>query len=353
MDVTAIVDNAVQAHPDVHALRRAGIRVLTHPLPPVLWRRLRRRFLRDRTRLACDFDELLPGARPALAVLSTGGCLVENDFLDICTARGWPFVTIGQANFEGWWPYDDSARRYREALPLARRCYFVSEGNWRLAEKQVGSQIENGEVIRNPFNVSYDAAPPWPRMGNDDEVRLACVGRLHPTSKGQDILLEALAHPDWVGRPWRLTFYGDGPCRDGVERMVRHFGLQDRVGFAGYVAEVERIWAESHALVMPSRFEGLPLAMVEAMLCARPVVTTDVAGHREIVEDGVSGFIADAPTPTSFRQALDRLWARRADLEEIGKIAAQGIRAKVPPNPIEIFTKKIKEHSLSSSGSGA
>ena len=64
-------------------------------------------------------------------------------------------------------------------------------------------------------------------------------------------------------------------------------------------------------LVMPSRFEGLPLAIVEAMLCARPVVATDVAGHAEVVEDGVTGFLADAPTVGAIAAALERCWVRR------------------------------------------
>ncbi len=67
--------------------------------------------------------------------------------------------------------------------------------------------------------------------------------------------------------------------------------------------------------------------MVEAMLCARPVVATDVAGHAEIVEDGVTGFLADAPTAASMAMALERFWARRGEAEEIGKAGARRIRS--------------------------
>jgi glycosyltransferase involved in cell wall biosynthesis len=94
---------------------------------------------------------------------------------------------------------------------------------------------------------------------------------------------------------------------------------------------------------MPSRYEGLPLAIVEAMLCGRPVVATDVAGHSEIVEDGVTGFLADAPTVDSVAKALERLWARRSDAEQIGAAAAQRIRQLVPPDPARIFANKIKD----------
>ena len=81
---------------------------------------------------------------------------------------------------------------------------------------------------------------------------------------------------------------------------------------------------------MPSRFEGLPLAMVEAMLCARPVVATDVAGHAEIIEDGVTGFLADAPTAGSMAAALERFWERRSEAEAIGKAGAERIGQLAP-----------------------
>lgn len=84
-----------------------------------------------------------------------------------------------------------------------------------------------------------------------------------------------------------------------MERLAQKLGLSDRITFLGF-ASVEQILSTNHVhvLVMPSRYEGLPLAMVEAMLCARPVVATDIASHREIIEDDVvTGFLADAPTP--------------------------------------------------------
>ena len=95
--------------------------------------------------------------------------------------------------------------------------------------------------------------------------------------------------------------------RDGLERMTRQFGISDRVVMAGHIP-VDKIWTENEVLVMPSRYEGLPLAIVEAMLCGRTIVATDVAGNSEIIDDGVTGFLAKAPTPPALLEALERLW---------------------------------------------
>src|SRR5262249_50599877 len=220
-------------------------------------------------------------------------------------------------------------------------CYFVSRANLQLAEKQIGCELPNAEIVRNPFNVDFNASPPWP-ANNNGEIRLACVARLDSPSKGQDILLEALAGPAWMKRGWHLKFYGDGKMRTVIERLIGRFNLGDRVTLAGYVSPVEQIWTENHALVIPSRREGLPLAIVEAMLCGRPVIATDVAGNSEILEDGVTGFLADAPTVASLAKALERFWERRTELRKMGQAAAKSIRKSIPKEPVRVFSEKIE-----------
>jgi glycosyltransferase involved in cell wall biosynthesis len=86
----------------------------------------------------------------------------------------------------------------------------------------------------------------------------------------------------------------------------------------------------------------LPLALIETMLCGRPVVATDVAGG-EVVEEGVTGFLAEAPTVGCMESALDRFWARKEDASEIGARAATRIRQLVPPDPARIFADKIRD----------
>jgi glycosyltransferase involved in cell wall biosynthesis len=289
-----------------------------------------------------EFEKFLNAAQPKLVILSTGGIFPPIEWLEFCRENRLPFVTICQANSRSWWFDDETAARYGQALRAALRCYFVSEGNLRLAEKQIGAEFSNAEVVRNPFNVDYNTSLPWPSIGKDGAIRLACVGRLEPVAKGQDILLEALATPIWIDRPWHLTLYGDGPFRIGIRRLVQRFGLEDRVTLAGWVSDVKNIWAENHVLVMPSRYEGLPMAMVEAMLCGRPIAATDVGGHSEIVEDSVSGFVADAPTVTSLTGALDRLWKHRHDLKKMGEVAQREIRKSVPADPAAVFSQKIQ-----------
>lgn len=343
LTVSASVLEWSPIHPRVLDLRAQGVHLQVRPR----WYSLSKHPLRwivsrHKDAAEVEIERLVAATSPALVVLSEGGPLPPLNLLELCAARKVPFVTISQANSVGTWYSDEHANRYRVVVPNALRCFFVSRANWLLAEKQIGDPIRNAEVIWNPVNVSFDASPAWPTRGEDGELRFACVGRLHPPSKGQDILLEALATPAWQDRPWRLYLYGEGLMRQVLERLAQNLGLSDRVVFAGF-APVEEIWAANHVLVMPSRYEGLPLAMVEAMLCARPVIATDVAGHAEIIEDGVTGFLADAPTAGSMSAVLERFWERRGEAEEIGRAGARRIRQIMPPDPVRIFSERLKQ----------
>ena len=171
---------------------------------------------------------------------------------------------------------------------------------------------------------------------------MACVGRLDPHTKGQDILLDVLASPNWAERNWRLTFCGSGPNRDIMERLVKRLKLQNRVSFAGHVS-VEKVWRDYHRLVMPSRSEAMPLAAVEAMFSGRPVVATNVGGISEMIKDGITGFLAEAAVPQSFGRALERMWEQRDRLQEMGKLAAASIREFMPDNPVGVFAQKLKD----------
>ena len=126
--------------------------------------------------------------------------------------------------------------------------------------------------------------------------------------KGQDLLLQALSGEPWKGCCWLLRFYGAGPDRPYLGRLADYYQISERVEFCGHVRDVRSIWADNHLLVMSSRSEGTPLALVEAMICARPAVVTDVGGHMEWVEEPATGFVAEAASARSLDVALERGW---------------------------------------------
>jgi glycosyltransferase involved in cell wall biosynthesis len=273
---------------------------------------------------------------PDLVCVSNGGISDGLNWMLACSDERIPYMVVAQSNGEHFWPDDLIAAKLAEAYAGARACFFVSRRNLELLEDQISIRLPAAQIIHNPVKVDYNAAPPWPK--DQGTWRLACVARIEPAAKGQDILVKAISLPKWRERPLCISFYGAGP----FERSIRNLsnGLAS-IEFAGHVSDVEGIWAKNHALVLASRYEGLPLALVEAMLCSRMAIVTDVAGNAEAIEHGVTGFVARAPTVSLMDEAMEAAWSHRDKWRDMGRCARDAIRKLVPRDPVGDFCDRL------------
>jgi glycosyltransferase involved in cell wall biosynthesis len=274
-----------------------------------------------------------------LAVISYSSYLEALPWIEAVQMAKTRYVIVVQGTSETLWPADDIAERLSIAFENAACAYFVSEGNRKLFRQQLNTPLKRSRVIRNPFGVRYDAQPPWPDHPSD-RLSLACVARLDIIQKSQDILLSVLSLAHWRERDVHVALVGDGPHQRSLRRMAEIEKLSN-VEFTGFVDDIEGLWARHHALVLPSRFEGMPIALVEAMLCGRAAIMTDVAGHRELVCDGVNGFMAKAPTVELLDEAMNRAWENRGRLREMGARAARDVRQWVSADPVEDFVREL------------
>jgi glycosyltransferase involved in cell wall biosynthesis len=166
------------------------------------------------------------------------------------------------------------------------------------------------------------------------------VARLDARQKAQDLIIDVLGLPHWRNRNVHVVLAGSGPYEQSLRNMVATSKLSN-VHFAGMVADIEGLWAQHHALLLSSRFEGLPLALVEAMLCGRPCIATDVGGNAELIRDGLNGFLAKAPTVELLDEAMNRAWENRGRLREMGERAASDVRQWVSPDPAGDFAREL------------
>jgi len=279
--------------------------------------------------------------RPDFAVVSQGQNFDGLDLVDACRSSGVPYILIAQKAADSAWPHDRDRERMRSSYVNAQRAYFVSKHNLNLTELQIGVRLTNAELVSNPFLTPVTEPLPWPKS-EDGSYKLACVGRLAISEKGQDILLQALARDRWQSRPVHVTFFGEGEHSDLLKRASDLLGLNS-VHFAGFTSDVVNIWKTHHALVLPSRSEGLPLTLIEAMLCGRPGIVTNVGGNTELVTDNDTGFVAAAATVDALDDALERAWAHRSQWQSMGEKAAKSIRENVPTDPCRTLATKIME----------
>lgn|SRR5487761_18637 len=319
----------------IEHLRSVGCRIMHRARPSLLARGLRNFFPgRDYAR---HVRKLAAGAD--LVVVSQGDQFQGLPWMDALRSNGYRYAPIVQGAAETKWPEDGLIERLAPAYEGACAAYFVSQATLDLARCMLVTPLSQGRVIRNPFNVSYNARPPWPSSSRG-QLSLAFVARLEIMGKGHDVLIQVLSLPRWRERDIRVSLYGSGPNERAIRRMVSNLKLTS-VQFEGFVKDIEQVWSKHHALVLPSRYEGMPLALVEAMLCGRPAIVTDVGGSRELVRDGINGFLAKAPTVDLLDEAMNRAWENRHGLKEMGDTAATDVRKWVSADPVEDFVRDL------------
>lgn len=182
-------------------------------------------------------------------------------------------------------------------------------------------------VIPNPIDTPAGMPAPYDEQG---VMRLVAVGRLTP-QKGFDLLIEAFSrvapkHPDWV-----LDIWGEGSERRTLDALIKASPVADRITLRG-ISGVQGGWVEAaSAFVLPSRYEGFPNVLGEAMSCGLPVVAFDCPyGPRELVQNGYDGVLVESENVAALGRALDRImaapWLRRA----LGENAAQSAKRYAP-----------------------
>jgi glycosyltransferase involved in cell wall biosynthesis len=277
------------------------------------------------------------GTNPDCIVVTTGSSSIWPECRTVFSEAGIPYCLIVQAANDRSWYHDGIRDQFAETYRGAKRVFYVSEGNRQLINRQLTLPRDFGEVVFNPFTVSHRPGLPWPESNT---AQFAFVGRLEPEPKGIDLAVEVFGGDLWKARDYQFRLFGQGPCANGIRKLISLRGAAN-ISLMGFQPDVTKIWKDHHALVIPSRFEGMPLALIEAMLCERVCIATDVAGNAELLEDGVTGFVAESPSVRHLSEAMERAWTNRNRWEIIGKNAGAFARARIPQDPGKTFAERL------------
>jgi glycosyltransferase involved in cell wall biosynthesis len=205
--------------------------------------------------------------------------------------------------------YHDPYRQNRVAYRILRHLYRRADRIIALTDGARRDLVQNFSVPQRSISVMRANAviPPamveriagWDGESGRERDLIVCVGRLSP-EKDHSTLLRAVSLLP-AQRPWRLAIVGEGPERPALEAMVGQLGLAQRVTFTGYVADPFAWMMRARLAVCASIYEGLCNAIIEALACGTPVVSTDCPyGPREILQDGRFGTL----TPVGDARAL-------------------------------------------------
>ena len=230
-------------------------------------------------------------------------------------------VSLRGGDVPGFRPYD--FRRYHQLIgPFLRRIWHragavVANSQGLRAMAQAFERQVPIEIIPNGVNTAV--ITPGERAW--DPIRMLFVGRV-VYQKGLDLLLHALAN--LTDRGWTLTIVGDGPLRPSLETLAQNLGIAEQVKFVGWKKN-DALWAEyqrANLFTYPSRHEGMPNVVLEAMAAGLPVIATRIAGNEELVVPETTGLLIEPENQQQLETALKSL------MDDAARKAAFGAAAR-------------------------
>ncbi|MGH9750997.1 MAG: glycosyltransferase [Candidatus Polarisedimenticolia bacterium] len=310
--------------------RVTGVGLRAKADPRALWR-LARTVRRERIELVHTHMDLADWYGAAAARMGGARALVstKHNADEFRTRRTWkrpPFLLLERLSYAA-----------------ADAVIVVSEGLRAFLRRS--EHLPSGKLIVLPNAVDpgiATAAPPRERaralLGlHDFDPILGTVGRLAP-QKGQIDLLRAMPEVLRAFPGAACVLAGDGPIRAELEQETRRLGIAGRVVFLGFRSDVPAVLRALDLFVLPSRWEGMPLALLEAMALGLPVVAARAVGTGEVVRDGENGLLVEPGDVAGLAAAIVAL---RRNPERAARLGEAGRRAVVERHSLEAAAARV------------
>ena len=181
--------------------------------------------------------------------------------------------------------------------------------------------IPNAVLVPPPFGAEDRRSARRLIGANDDEIVVGTIGRME-SIKNHELLVRAASLGRPAGRNLRYCVIGDGPDEKTVRAAIDQEGLRDRFSLVGSRRDAVSLLPAFDIFVLTSKSEGLPNTVMEAMAAGLPCVCTDVGGCRELVEEGMTGYLVAADDPRALAERILDLAAdpsRRARMGQAGR----------------------------------
>lgn len=215
----------------------------------------------------------------------------------------------------------------RSALRRAERIVVPSENLVRIVGDIWRFESEKIELIPNGVDcVRYGAAPDAAALPDFDPAGAPVIGTVAPLREEKNIgwLIDAFSRVAGQGSA-HLLIVGDGPTRGALEALAKSSPAADRIHFAGYIGQPEKVFGLMDVFAMSSDTEQMPNALLQAMAAGRPVVSTDVGDIRPIVSAGNRSFVCPVGDAAAYDNGLRTMIADKDLRDRLGTANRQRV----------------------------
>lgn len=212
----------------------------------------------------------------------------------------------------------------------------VSPSELALAQREAIAPPERLVLIENAIDASLFAPPGDARLAktalglDPDPPLLGFVGRLD-RHKGVEIFVEAARLVVSTQGDARFVLVGEGELENALRRAVRKHHLERHVVLAGYRTDIPLVLQALDVFVLPSLFEALPYTLMEAMAAGKAVITTNVMGNCDLVEQGQTGLLVPPCDARALAEAMIRLLSAPAERHRLGRQALAAAQSRPTP----------------------
>jgi glycosyltransferase involved in cell wall biosynthesis len=259
--------------------------------------------------------------------------------------RNLPFVVsrrVGYPLSKGW----IAQSRYRRANCILANSQWVAEQSIGSgADKAKIRVVHEGALIAAPVTAAVRAQARQRWRVAENTPLLGCVGVLLP-DKGQEWLIRALAEVRKVFPDARLLLAGDGPTRHDLEKLTAELHLNSAVIFAGFVRDVESVYAALDVFLLPSFFEAFNNSLLAAMAYEIPSIAFARGALPEIIEDGKNGLLVSGPDVSEIAAAIKNILGDKPFAHALGTAGRQRVAENFSAEQMVEGTLKVYEEVL-------
>lgn len=195
-------------------------------------------------------------------------------------------------------------------------------------------------VIPNPIDLQEARNASFIVNGKTRPLSVISLGRLIDI-KNFESLIRAFAIVVKEERNVRLTIYGEGPCRPRLEGVIKELGLEETVALPGIIENVQEVYAQADIFAITSRFEGMPMALLESMCSSLPSVGFDTCGVRDFLRDGYNGISVPFGDIDALAAAMNRLFTSPEERVRLGKNAREFVRDFSPERIDDVWFNEV------------